>query len=174
LVALGFDQDEVSSGFIPDQQQTDQFGQPQPWQGLLILLARREAARDTEPGKIIAALLDLLTEAQEDRSRLANERLVAESETERIRRDRRQLAEDRDHLRHELGQLQEISRTTENAALVGHQVGAFIDAGRKIIKVSELDLPPEWQGPCDRGPCAANDGHDGTCAEASGWAAGDR
>lgn len=24
--------------------------------------------------------------------------------------------------------------------------------------------------PCGRGVCAAEDGHDGTCAEASGWA----
>lgn len=26
-----------------------------------------------------------------------------------------------------------------------------------------------WE-PCDRGICAANKGHEGTCAEASGWA----
>lgn len=30
-------------------------------------------------------------------------------------------------------------------------------------------IEDEWV-PCGRGPCAANDGHAGTCAEASGWA----
>ena len=27
-----------------------------------------------------------------------------------------------------------------------------------------------WRGYCTRGVCAAEDGHAGTCAEASGWA----
>ena len=32
------------------------------------------------------------------------------------------------------------------------------------------DLTAAWRGYCTRGPCAAEDGHAGTCAEASGWA----
>ena len=30
-----------------------------------------------------------------------------------------------------------------------------------------------WRGYCTRGPCAAEDGHAGTCAEASGWIVAD-
>jgi len=181
LVALGFDQDQVQYGTLPIEW-VGTFPEPSDdWRKLLHALALREAAKDTEAGHIIAALLDIIREERENTANASQNvrqendaRLTAQRQLAKAQAERDDALLDVETLKAKLGNLKEISRTTENAALVGHQVGAFIDAGRKIIKVSELDLPPEWQGPCDRGPCAANDGHDGTCAEASGWAAGDR
>jgi hypothetical protein len=39
-----------------------------------------------------------------------------------------------------------------------------------VGELTELRLSdaPAWRA-CGLGICAANDGHDGTCAEASGW-----
>ena len=36
--------------------------------------------------------------------------------------------------------------------------------------IGDLTAAHTWRGYCTRGPCAAEDGHAGTCAEASGWA----
>ena len=36
--------------------------------------------------------------------------------------------------------------------------------------IGDLTAAHTWRGYCTRGPCAAEDGHTGTCAEASGWA----
>ena len=40
-----------------------------------------------------------------------------------------------------------------------------------LVALVEAESDPDaWRGYCTRGPCAAEDGHAGTCAEASGWA----
>ena len=39
----------------------------------------------------------------------------------------------------------------------------------KAIEHVRERATPAWRGRCDRGPCQAERGHEGTCAEASGW-----
>jgi hypothetical protein len=151
LVALGFDQDQVQYGGLPIEW-VGTFPEPSDdWRKLLHALALREAAKDTEAGHIIAALLDVIREERENTANASQNVRQANDRAEEAQR-KLALAENRANIREldlervnrELAELKEISRTTENAALVGHQVGAFIDAGRKIIRVSELDLPDEW------------------------------
>lgn len=122
------------------------------WEDVLKLLAEREARKDTDSAKIITgllALLDVEYERVNEADGRALEAMKRADEAVRVAREERSssgrlraVAEASDR---ELIDLRRACRTEQNAAQVGHQVGAFIGAGRKVIKVAELDLPEDWQ-----------------------------